>query len=75
MNMAGKLHIPTAPYRPGDEPDFSAITLPKAGELARPDETVAADTTRDLSFSMIRVLDENHEAVGPWDPELRARAA
>ena len=72
--MASKLHIPTAPYRPGDEPDFSAITLPKAGELARPDETVAADTTRDLSFSMIRVLDENHEAVGPWDPELPAHA-
>lgn len=33
--MASKLHIPTAPYRPGDKPDFSTITLPKAGDLAR----------------------------------------
>ena len=72
--MSAKLHIPTAPCRPGDEPDFSAITLPAAGELARPDEMVAADTTRELSFSMIRVLDEQHQAVGPWSPELTAAA-
>ena len=70
--MASKLHIPAAPYRPGEEPDFSAISLPRAGELARPDEMVPADTTRDLSFSMIRVLNENYEAVGPWDPKLPA---
>ena len=70
--MASKLHIPAAPYRPGEEPDFSAISLPRAGELARPDELVPANTTRDLSFSMIRVLNENYEAVGPWDPKLPA---
>ncbi|MCY4210616.1 MAG: thiamine pyrophosphate-dependent enzyme [Gammaproteobacteria bacterium] len=72
--MSAKLHIPTAPCRPGDEPDFSAITLPAAGELARPDEMVAADTTRELSFSMIRVLDEQHQAVGPWSPALTPAA-
>jgi len=72
--MSAKLHIPTAPCRPGDEPDFSAITLPAAGELARPDEMVAADTTRELSFSMIRVLDEQHQAVGPWAPALTPAA-
>ena len=70
--MASKLHIPAAPFRPGEEPDFSAISLPRAGELERPDELVPANTTRDLSFSMIRVLNENYEAVGPWDPKLPA---
>ena len=70
--MASKLHIPAAPFRPGEEPDFSAISLPRAGELERPDELVPANTTRDLSFSMIRVLNENYEAVEPWDPKLPA---
>lgn len=70
--MATKLHIPHAPFRPGEEPDFSAIKLPKAGELARPDVLIDAAKTHDLSFNMIRVLDENHQAVGPWDPKLDA---
>ncbi len=70
--MASRLHIPSAPYRPGDEPDFSAITLPRAGELPRPDELAPANTTEQLSYSMIRVLDDSHEAVGPWNPELPA---
>ena len=68
--MASRLHIPAAPYRPGEEPDFSAVALPRAGELARPDELVPANTTSDLSYGMIRVLDDNYQAVGPWDPKL-----
>ncbi len=70
--MASNLHIPAAPYRPGEKPDFSKITLPKAGDLARPDELVEAGSTSDLSFGMIRVLNDNCEAVGPWDPKLPA---
>ena len=70
--MASRLHIPTAPYRPGEQPDFSAIKLPKAGELARPDELVAANECSELPFNMIRVLDDNHQATGPWDPQLPA---
>ena len=70
--MASRLHIPSAPYRPGDEPDFSAVTLPRAGELPRPDELAPANTTEQLSYSMIRVLDDAHQAVGPWNPQLPA---
>lgn len=70
--MASKLHIPAAPYRPGEQPDFSATDLPRAGELSRPDELAPANTTENLSYSMIRVLDDNHRAVGPWNPELPA---
>ena len=70
--MANKLHVPTAPYRPGEAPDFSAINLPKAGDLARPDEMIAANRTSDLSFGMIRVLDDNHQPVGSWEPGLSA---
>ena len=70
--MASRLHIPSAPYRPGDEPDFSAVTLPRAGELPRPDELAPANTTEQLCYSMIRVLDDAHQAVGPWNPQLPA---
>lgn len=72
--MAAKLHIPHAPFRPGQKPDYSNIQLPKAGELRRPDPSVDAAETRDLPFSMIRVLDEEHRAVGPWDPKLEPEA-
>lgn len=68
--MAIKLHIPQAPPRLGDKPDFSNMSLPRAGELARPDPQVSASDTRELSFSMIRVLDDNNKAVGPWNPAL-----
>lgn len=70
--MATKLHIPHAPFRPGDKPDFSNIHLPKAGELRRPPVHVHANELRDLPFSMIRVLGEDHRAVGEWDPKLDA---
>lgn len=70
--MASKLRIPAAPFRPGDTPDFSGIKLPRAGELGRPDPGIHANETRDISFSMIRVLDEQDRAVGEWDPKLDA---
>jgi 2-oxoisovalerate dehydrogenase E1 component alpha subunit len=68
--VATKLHIPHAPFRPGEKPDFSNIKLPKAGELDRPDPHIHANDARHLAFSMIRVLDEDQRAVGPWDPKL-----
>jgi 2-oxoisovalerate dehydrogenase E1 component alpha subunit len=64
------LHIPHALFRPGDRPDFSEITLPKAGELERPEPGIDAAKTREMSYGMIRVLDDDHRAVGPWDPKL-----
>ncbi len=70
--MAARLHIPTAPYRPGEEPDFKAIALTKPGALDCPDELAPANEISALSFGLIRILDENNQAVGPWRPELSA---
>lgn len=64
------LHIPEPPARPGDHPDFGGMKLPAAGETARPDVDAAEPTMRDMPFGMIRVLDGDHRAVGPWDPHL-----
>jgi 2-oxoisovalerate dehydrogenase E1 component alpha subunit len=64
------LHIPTAHFRPGDTPDFSYLHLPRAGEAKRPDISAKASETRDLAYGLIRVMDDEGNAVGPWDPKL-----
>jgi len=65
-----ELHIPEPHFRPGDIADFSYLNLPKAGDVARPDIACPVNDMRDLAFTLIRVLDEAGQAVGPWDPRL-----
>lgn len=67
---APSLHVPEPPARPGEEPDFSNVKFPLAGELDRPDIMVEPRDIVDHAFSMIRVLDRDGNAVGPWDPKL-----
>lgn len=64
------LHVPEPRFRPGDEADFSDIVIPPAGAVARPPENVKPAEIHDLAYSLVRVLDENDKAVGPWDPRL-----
>lgn len=60
------LHVPEPEVRPGDTPDFSKVRIPKAGSVARPPVDADAEQIRDLAFSIIRVLNREGEAVGPW---------
>ena len=64
------LHVPEPPSRPGDEADFSHIAVPPAGQTPRPDTTVKTHDMRDHAFGLVRVLDDEGRAVGPWDPRL-----
>ena len=64
------LHVPEPQFRPGDTPDFSSLNVPPAGEAARPDVSAAAAETHPLTMQLVRVLDDQHRAVGPWDPRL-----
>lgn len=66
------LHVPQPRYRPGDQPDFSTLDIPPAGALARPRVDVGAAEIRDYAFGMVRVLTEDHDAVGDWAPGLPA---
>jgi len=66
------LHVPEPAYRPGDAPDFSSIEVPAAGAAPRPDVAVEAVDTHGLCTSLVRVLDRDGRAVGPWDPRLDA---
>ncbi len=69
------LHVPEPNARPGDEVDFSDIAIPPAGSVRRPDPHAPAGETHDLVTTLVRVLDEKDDAVGPWDPKLGCRHA
>jgi 2-oxoisovalerate dehydrogenase E1 component alpha subunit len=62
------LHIPAPSTRPGDQPDFSHLIIPSAGAVARPEPDVSAssESLRDTAYGLIRVLDDQGQAVGPW---------
>jgi len=64
------LHVARPPARPGDKPDFSYVALSPAGAVARPDIGVRARDIESLAVELVRVLDDRHRAVGPWNPEL-----
>ncbi len=64
------LYVPQPAQRPGDSPDFSSLVIPPPGDVPRPDSAVAAHEISDLAFKLIRVLDDDGKAMGPWNPRL-----
>ena len=68
------LHVPEPHFRPGDAVDFSHLAVPEAGAQPRPDEACAAAETNPLCTDLIRVLGEDNQAHGPWNPQLSADA-
>ena len=64
------LHVPEPTGRPGQATDFSDLHLSPAGAVRKPAlDTEPADTA-DLAFTLVRVLDDDGRAVGPWAPEV-----
>lgn len=72
MNKKSRLHIPKPTARPGQEPDFSYLKLAPAGSVDRPAISSTIEEVEHLSDSLVRVLDDDHQAKGPWDPGLDA---
>ena len=69
---APRLHVPEPAIRPGDQPDFSHVRVPRAGEVRRPEPDESPEELRDLAFTIIRVLNRDGEAVGPWAGSQRS---
>lgn len=61
------LHVPEAYSRPGDTPNFDYISIPEAGKTQRPEIDCSPKDMHDLAFGLVRVLDDNNNAVGPWN--------
>ncbi|WCM28461.1 3-methyl-2-oxobutanoate dehydrogenase (2-methylpropanoyl-transferring) subunit alpha [Sphingomonas sp. QA11] len=68
--IALSLHIPEPTARPGDVADFSHLRLDAAGTMRRPDISTDEAEMRELPYGLVRVLDDNGEALGPWNPQL-----
>ena len=64
------LRIPEPRFRPGETADFSNLTIPEAGETLRPAVDAHPQDMRELAYGMVRVLNKDGQAVGPWDPKL-----
>lgn len=69
------LKVPEPEVRPGGKPDFSGVAIPRAGSVRRPAVDVAPRDIRDLGYTIIRVLNRDGEAVGPWAGGLSDEAA
>jgi len=61
-----RLYVPEPTGRPGRETDFSYLRLSPAGAVRRPPVDVTPAETGDLAHSLVRVLDPDDRAVGPW---------
>jgi 2-oxoisovalerate dehydrogenase E1 component alpha subunit len=72
MTKNPKLHIPQPTARPGETPDFSYLQLSEAGSVERPPVDARAADIEHLALELVRVLDDDHSAVGPWNPKLDA---
>ena len=66
----GKIHVPDAPFRPGEEASFESWPW-KPGDLPMPDpKNCHFQDTVDLANGLVRVLDDDGNASGEWDPGL-----
>ena len=65
-----RLHVPEPTGRPGHDTDFSYLPLSEAGAVRRPPVDVQAAQTSVRAFTLIRVLDKDGNAVGPWAPDV-----
>ncbi|MCG7349257.1 thiamine pyrophosphate-dependent enzyme [Sphingomonas sp. ACRSK] len=64
------LHVPEPRFRPGDPVDFAEVAIPPADAARRPDTSAPAAEFHELAYTLVRVLDEDNQAVGAWNPRL-----
>jgi len=70
MNKKPRIHIPQPTARPGEAPDFSYLALSPAGAVDRPEPDARVADVAFLAHELVRVLDDEHVAQGPWAPAL-----
>ncbi|TFZ07642.1 3-methyl-2-oxobutanoate dehydrogenase (2-methylpropanoyl-transferring) subunit alpha [Ramlibacter humi] len=65
-----RLHVPEPSGRPGCATDFSYLHVSEAGAVRRPPVDTPHFDTQDLAYSLVRVLDPEGNAAGPWAPDI-----
>ena len=66
-----QMHVPVPPHREGGTSFPSPHDIP-AGHHAKPAIDCEGAETRDMAYGLVRVLNDDDEAVGDWDPGLDA---
>ena len=66
MTQTPKLTFPEPPARPDEVPDFSNIKISEPGAVGVPDFGFEAKDGREYANGLIRVMDKDGNAVGPW---------
>ncbi|WP_404301546.1 3-methyl-2-oxobutanoate dehydrogenase (2-methylpropanoyl-transferring) subunit alpha [Alicycliphilus denitrificans] len=69
-HTALRLHVPEPTGRPGCSTDFSYLSISPAGSVRKPPTDTAPGDTADLATSLVRVLDDEGRACGPWAPAM-----
>ena len=69
-HTALRLHVPEPTGRPGCSTDFSYLSISPAGAVRKPPIDTAPADTADLATSLVRVLDDDGKACGPWAPAI-----
>ena len=65
-----RLNVPEPSGRPGHATDFSYLHVSPAGAARRPEVDASPADTADLAYALVRVLDDEGRAVGPWTPSI-----
>ena len=65
-----RLHIPVPERRPGEAADFSGLAIPAPDAIPKPEPTAPSAELVPLASGLIRVLDQDGEAVGSWNPGI-----
>ncbi|MGP1614122.1 MAG: thiamine pyrophosphate-dependent enzyme [Pollutimonas bauzanensis] len=66
QNIPLRLHVPEPSGRPGHATDFSYLRLAAAGAARKPPVDTSAIDTTDMAYTLVRVLDDDGNATGPW---------
>ena len=61
-----KLRVPEPATRPGDAPTFDHLDFDAPGRVPRPAPDCTVDETKPHGRALIRVLDDEGHAQGPW---------
>jgi 2-oxoisovalerate dehydrogenase E1 component alpha subunit len=68
-----QLHVPEPSGRPGCPTDFSYLHLSEAGAVRKPPVDIEPAATADLAETLVRVLDDQGHALGPWAADIPLR--
>jgi 2-oxoisovalerate dehydrogenase E1 component alpha subunit len=65
-----RLRVPEPTARPGDVPHHESVVTSAAGQVPRPSVDCDEGEMLDLAYRLVRVLDDEGHALGPWAGSL-----